>query len=207
MLFGKVPHVYFCHMPQQAEAPKPTIILDRDGVINQDSANYITVPEEWIPIAGSLEAIGRMHGAGYRIVVATNQSAVGRGFCTAETLEQIHARMKAAVRREGGELAGIYVCPHSGEAGCDCRKPAPGLFHQIEAALSVDLASCIAVGDSERDILAARKAGARPVLVLTGHGQRTMAQSKKLENVPVYRDLAAFADALLSTGIGPAEAL
>jgi len=173
----------------------PVVVLDRDGVINHDSKDFIRTPAEWVPIAGSLAAIARLTRAGWLVVVATNQSGVGRGLITAEALMAIHARMTAAVEAAGGRLAGIFCCPHHPDAGCACRKPAPGLFRQIEAALGRSIAGCPAIGDSARDLAAARAAGARPVLVRTGNGTATAATL----DVPVetYADLAAAADALL----------
>lgn len=180
------------------------IILDRDGVINHDSEDYIRTPEEWVPIPGSLEAMGRLYAAGYRLAVATNQSGIGRGLLTRERLAQIHARMLAAVRAHGGDIEGIFVCPHTPEDGCGCRKPAPGLLHQIGSTLNVSLSGVYFVGDSERDVLAARSVAAVPVLVRTGKGARSLGASPALEGVVVFDDLAAFADALLAGGYAAA---
>jgi D-glycero-D-manno-heptose 1,7-bisphosphate phosphatase len=174
------------------------VILDRDGVINEDSDDYIKSPEEWAPIPGSLEAIARLHRAGYRILVATNQSGVARGLFTLDTLAQIHGKMLAAARDRGGEIEAIFFCPHGPDDGCRCRKPAPGLLEEIADRLKTDLNGVYAVGDSERDLVAARAVGARPVLVRTGKGLRTLRKSKGLAEVPVYADLAAFTEALLT---------
>ncbi len=174
------------------------LILDRDGVINHDSDDYIKSPEEWIPLPGSLTAIGRLHRAGYRIVVATNQSGIGRGLFDTDTLNRIHRKMLQAVRNKGGEIDGIFFCPHGPEEGCRCRKPRPGLFEEIAERLRINLSGVVAVGDSERDLVAARDVGAVPVLVRTGKGKRTLKTSQLLEGVPVYDDLAAVSDALLS---------
>jgi len=173
------------------------VILDRDGVINHDSDEYIKSPEEWIPIAGSLEAIARLHRQGYKVIVATNQSGVGRGLYDMDMLGRIHARMLEAVRTKGGEIDAIFFCPHKPEDECDCRKPRPGLMMEIAERLKVNLAGVYAVGDSERDVQAARAVAARPVLVRTGKGKRTLKKSKLLTDVPVFDDLAAFADSLL----------
>jgi D-glycero-D-manno-heptose 1,7-bisphosphate phosphatase len=173
----------------------PVVVLDRDGVINHDSKDFIRTPAEWVPIAGSVEAIARLTRAGWLVVVATNQSGVGRGLITPESLTAIHARMTAAIEAAGGRLAGIFWCPHRPDEGCDCRKPAPGLFRQIEAALGRSIAGCPAVGDSARDLAAARAAGARAILVRTGNGSATAAALA--EPVETYGDLAAVADALL----------
>ena len=174
------------------------VILDRDGVINHDSDEYIKSPEEWIPIAGSLEAIARLHRQGYKVIVATNQSGVGRGLYDMDMLGRIHARMLEAVRAKGGEIDAIFFCPHKPEDECDCRKPRPGLMMEIAERLKVNLAGVYAVGDSERDVQAARAVAARPVLLRTGKGKRTLKKSKLLADVPVFDDLAAFADGLLT---------
>jgi D-glycero-D-manno-heptose 1,7-bisphosphate phosphatase len=174
------------------------VILDRDGVINYDSDAYIKSPEEWKPIPGSLEAIARLHREGYRVVVASNQSGVARGLFDIDTLMKIHLKMIDAVRAKGGDLDAIFFCPHGPDDDCNCRKPAPGLFQEIAERLKVNLNSVYAVGDDERDIVAARAAAARPVLLRTGHGKRTLRKGKQLEGLPVYDDLAGFAEALLS---------
>lgn len=174
------------------------VILDRDGVINYDSDAYIKSPEEWNPIPGSLEAIARLHREGYRVVVASNQSGVARKLFDIDALMKIHLKMLDAVRAKGGELDAIFFCPHGPEDDCLCRKPAPGLFHEIADRLKINLRNVYSVGDNERDIIAARAAKAHPVLVQTGHGRRTARKSKQLEGVPIFDDLAAFADALLA---------
>jgi D-glycero-D-manno-heptose 1,7-bisphosphate phosphatase len=174
------------------------IILDRDGVVNRDSDEYIKSPEEWIPIPGSLEAIARLLREGYRIVIVTNQSGVARGLFDRDTLVKIHSKMIDAVRAKGGDIEAIFFCPHGPDDGCRCRKPLPGLFAEVEERLKVNLNQVYAVGDSERDVLAARAATARPVLVRSGKGKRTLRKSKKLDKVPVFDDLAGFADALLA---------
>jgi D-glycero-D-manno-heptose 1,7-bisphosphate phosphatase len=174
------------------------VILDRDGVINRDSDEFIRSPEEWIAIPGSLEAIGRLHRAGCRVVVATNQSGVGRGLFDLEELERIHAKMSDAVRRAGGRLDGIFFCPHRPDAGCECRKPRPGLLNRIAETLACDLHGACLVGDSERDIVAARRASVSPVLVRSGKGRRTLEQSAEVAGTPVFDDLAAFVDDYLS---------
>ncbi len=175
------------------------VILDRDGVINQDSDEYIKSPEEWIPIPGSLEAIARLHQAGYRLVIASNQSGIARGLFDLDTLARIHAKLLEAVRAKGGAIEAIFFCPHGPGEGCRCRKPLPGLFEEIADRLKLSLRGVYAVGDSERDVLAAVSAGARPVLVRTGKGSRTVKKmAARLEGIPVVADLAEFADALLT---------
>jgi len=174
------------------------IILDRDGVINYDSDDYIKSPEEWIPIPGSLEAIARLYREGYRLVVASNQSGVARGLFDLDTLGRIHAKLLEAVRGKGGDIEAIFFCPHGPDDGCRCRKPAPGLYEEIAERLKLNLRGVYSVGDSERDIVAARAVGARPVMLRTGKGARTLKKMKALDGVPVFDDLAVFTDALLA---------
>ena len=174
------------------------VLLDRDGVINHDSDRVIKSPEEWIPIPGSLEAIARLNREGYRVVVISNQSGIARGLFDTDTLAKIHVKMIEAIRAKGGEIEAIFFCPHGPDDGCRCRKPLPGLFQEVADRLKVSLGGVYAVGDEERDILAARALAAQPVLVRTGKGRRTARRSKQLKDTPVYDDLAAFADALLS---------
>jgi D-glycero-D-manno-heptose 1,7-bisphosphate phosphatase len=174
------------------------VILDRDGVVNFDSDEYIKSPEEWVPIPGSLEAIARLHRAGYRVVIATNQSGVARGLFDMDTLGRIHAKLLDAVRAEGGVIEAIFFCPHGPDDGCRCRKPLPGLLEEIAERMKVNLRGVYAVGDTERDMMAAQAVNARPVLVRTGKGERTLKKSRQLDRVPVFADLAAFTEALLS---------
>ncbi len=176
----------------QSRAGK-VVILDRDGVINRESVHFIRSPAEWIPLPGSLQAIADLTRAGFAVVVATNQSGVGRGLFSAETLAEIHRHMTAAVEAQGGRLAGIFVCPHAPQDNCDCRKPRPGLLRQVAAAFGGSLAGTVVVGDSERDIRAAQAVGARPVLVRTGNGRDTEAHLAPGERLEVYDDLAAVA--------------
>ncbi len=172
------------------------VVLDRDGVINHDSANFIRAPAEWVPLPGALDAIARLTTAGFAVVVASNQSGIGRGLFTRDTLGAIHAKMTAAIEEAGGRLAGIFFCPHAPQDGCDCRKPLPGLLRQIEAAFGCSLAGQPVVGDSVRDLRAAQAVGARAILVRTGNGRQTEAQLVDVAGVEVYDDLAAVADAL-----------
>ncbi len=176
------------------------IVLDRDGVINEDSDAFIKSPAEWRPVPGSLEAIARLNHGGYRVVVATNQSGVARGLFDLETLMEIHTKMHRLVAEAGGRIEAVFFCPHGPDDGCDCRKPRPGLFHDIASRLGVSLEGVPAVGDSLRDIEAARAAGCAPFLVRSGKGERTLAAGgEALEGVPVFDDLAAVADHLLAT--------
>ncbi len=169
------------------------IILDRDGVINHDSDQFIKSPEEWRPIAGSPEAIARLNQWGYRVVVATNQSGVGRGLFEMDTLNAIHDKMLRTVAQAGGKIDAIFFCPHTGAENCDCRKPRPGMFEEIAARYNVDLAAVPAVGDSLRDLQAAEKVGAQPILVLTGKGGKTHADPELPVQALIFEDLAAVA--------------
>lgn len=174
------------------------IFLDRDGVINQDSDDYIRSAAEWIPIPGSAEAIARLCRAGYRVVVATNQSGLGRGYFSRSELDAMHAKMRALVEAAGGKIDGIFFCPHTPDQQCSCRKPLPGLLHQAEQALNVTAKGAVLVGDSLRDLEAGQAAGCVPFLVKTGKGARTLSKGKGLDGVAVFEDLAAVAEQLLS---------
>jgi len=174
------------------------VILDRDGVINYDSDEYIKSPCEWEAIPGSLEAIARLNQAGYRVVVASNQSGLGRGLFTLDELHQIHQKMHKELSEVGGTIEAIFFCPHSPNEDCQCRKPRPGLFDDIANRLGIALINVPAVGDSLRDLQAASAAGAKPILVRTGKGLETLsANMAGFEDVPVYNDLAAFVDNFL----------
>ncbi len=175
-----------------------TIILDRDGVINQDSDAYIKSADEWIEIPGSLEAIARLNRAGYQVLVATNQSGLARGLFDLETLSAIHHKMKSALMQHGGELNGIYFCPHGPDDHCGCRKPKPGLLLQIAADKGINLGQAIMVGDSLRDLQAAQAAGSKPVLVLTGKGRKTAAELGTDRDVDTYQNLAEYVELLLA---------
>jgi D-glycero-D-manno-heptose 1,7-bisphosphate phosphatase len=169
------------------------VILDRDGVINYDSEAYIKSPDEWHPIPGSLEAIARLNQAGYRIAVATNQSGVGRGYYDLAMLARIHQKMNDALTEVGGKIEAIFFCPHTPEMACECRKPKPGLLFQIAKYFQIELKGIPAVGDSLRDIQAARAVAARPILVKTGN------KDAFLEKVEIYPDLASVADSLIKS--------
>jgi len=173
------------------------VILDRDGVINEDSDAYIKSPEEFVPIPGSLEAIARLNRADYQVIVTTNQSGIARGYYDLETLDRIHQRLGRLLGEVGGHVDAILYCPHGPEDGCACRKPAPGLLEQVAERLGNPLTGVPVIGDARRDVEAARAVGAAPMLVRTGKGERTLAEPAGLERVPVYRDLAAAVDALL----------
>lgn len=167
------------------------VILDRDGVINYDSAQFIKSPDEWKPIPGSLEAIARLHQSGYRVIVATNQSGVGRGLFEMGTLNAIHDKMMKAAAQVGGRIDAIFFCPHTSESNCECRKPKPGMLREIAARYNTDLAGVPAIGDSLRDLQAAAAVGAQPVLVLTGKGVKTRDDPNLPPGTEMFPDLAA----------------
>jgi D-glycero-D-manno-heptose 1,7-bisphosphate phosphatase len=165
------------------------VILDRDGVINYDSDAYIRSPEEWRPIPGSLEAIARLTQSGWHVVVATNQSGIGRGLFEMATLNAIHDRMHRAVAQAGGRIDAVFFCPHAPEAGCGCRKPRPGMLEEIGRRFNVPLAGVPCIGDSRRDLEACVAAGAQPVLVLTGNGEATRRGGELPRGTLVFSDL------------------
>ena len=173
------------------------IILDRDGVINEDSDDYIKSPDEFIPIPGSLAAIARLKQAGFVVVVATNQSGIARRLFDIGALNAIHEKLQRELARYGASLDGIFFCPHGPEDGCECRKPKAGLLREIASRFQVDLDGVPSIGDSLRDIEAAREAGATPLLVKTGKGQRTLEKHiTELRDIAIYEDLARAVDAL-----------
>ncbi|MDF1780816.1 MAG: D-glycero-beta-D-manno-heptose 1,7-bisphosphate 7-phosphatase [Alcanivoracaceae bacterium] len=177
------------------------VILDRDGVINEDSDDFIKSPAEWIPLPGSAEAIAKLNDAGYKVVVATNQSGVGRGYFSLDTLDAIHEKMCAHIAAAGGELTGIFFCPHAPDEGCDCRKPKAGMIDQITARFSLNNADGVPiVGDSLRDLECGVARGCTPVLVTTGKGQRTLEKGipESLGSVAVFATLENFVDAFLA---------
>jgi len=173
------------------------IILDRDGVINQDSDAFVKSPDEWIALPGSLQAIARLRQADWTVVVASNQSGLGRGLFDMATLNAIHAKMRREVTVAGGAIDAIFICPHLPEDGCDCRKPLPGMYRQIADRYDIELAGVPAVGDSLRDLQAGAAMGCAPWLVKTGNGIKTMAKGTLPEGTRVADDLAAVANILL----------
>ena len=172
------------------------VILDRDGTINHDSDNYIKSPGEWRPIDGSLEAIARLTQAGYRVVVATNQSGIARGLFDTATLIAIHDVLARAAALAGGRIDAFFFCPHAADSACACRKPKPGMLLEVARRFNVSLADVCMVGDAQRDLEAAAAAGARPVLVLTGKGKKTHDEGDLPPDTQVFPDLAAFAEHL-----------
>jgi D-glycero-D-manno-heptose 1,7-bisphosphate phosphatase len=174
------------------------VILDRDGVINRDSEQFIKSPDEWRPVPGSLEAIARLNHAGFRVVVATNQSGIGRGLFDMATLNAIHEKMHRALALVGGRIDALFYCPHTGEAQCECRKPKTGMLQEIGMRLGVDLAGVPCVGDSLRDLQSADAVGAQPMLVLTGKGEKTLREGNFPKKTVIFPDLAFAASALLA---------
>lgn len=177
------------------------VILDRDGTINYDSDDYIKTAEEWVPLPGSLEAIAKLNHAGWHVVIASNQSGIGRGLFDVATLNSMHKKMFKLLATVGGKIDAVFYCPHTPEDDCHCRKPQPGLFEQIGDRYSVDLATVPTVGDTLRDIQAAASAGCKTHLVLTGKGEIYRGQTLSPQfpaNTQVHDNLMAFADHLLA---------
>jgi D-glycero-D-manno-heptose 1,7-bisphosphate phosphatase len=166
-------------------------ILDRDGVINFDSDQYIKSPSEWRPIPGSIEAIARLNQNGYRIAVATNQSGIGRGLFDMATLNAINDKMMELVFRQGGRIDALFFCPHTAVEACGCRKPKTGMLEEIAARFHTDLKNVPSVGDSLKDLQAADAVGAQPILVLTGKGVLTQKDGGLPKKTQVFEDLAA----------------
>ena len=169
------------------------VILDRDGVINQDSDLYIKSPDEWKPIPGSLAAIARLNQQGYRVVVATNQSGIGRGLFEMDTLNAIHDKMLRAAAQVGARIDAVFFCPHTNADHCECRKPEPGMLREIAARYNTDLTGVPVIGDSMRDLQVAVAVGAQPMLVLTGKGSITAREPALLPHTLIFPDLAAAA--------------
>ena len=178
------------------------VILDRDGVINVESDDFIKSPDEWEPIPGSLEAIAMLNRAGYQVVVVTNQSGLARGLFDIETLHAIHEKMHNAVIHVGGHIDAVFYCPHGPNDQCSCRKPKPGLLIEVAQRLNISLKNTPFVGDSLRDLQAAVAAKAMPVLVKSGKGQATLDKGlpKELQllDMPIYNNLSEFAEAWVS---------
>jgi len=175
------------------------VILDRDGVINYDSDQYIKSPGEWKAMPGSLEAIAKLTQAGYKVVIASNQSGIGRGLFDMDTLNAIHDKMHRAVQAVGGRIDAVFYCPHTSESKCSCRKPKPGMFLRIGACFNTDLSEAFVIGDSLRDLQPAASVGARTVLVLTGKGGITQAEGDLPEGTLVFADLAAAVEHILKS--------
>jgi D-glycero-D-manno-heptose 1,7-bisphosphate phosphatase len=181
------------------------VILDRDGVINQDSDHFIKSPDEWIPIEGSLEAIARLNRAGYAVVVATNQSGLARGLFDIVALNAIHQKLHRAAHQVGADIAAIFFCPHAADDNCDCRKPKPGMLQNIARRFELSLKGVVTVGDSLRDLQAGFVVGCVPCLVLTGKGEKTRAKGGLPPGTRIFADLCAVVDDLLQD-VGATEA-
>lgn len=175
------------------------VILDRDGVINYDSDEFIKSPSEWIPIPGSLEAIARLNQAGYRVVVCTNQSGIARGLFNILTLNAIHQKMHTAAQQVGADIDAIFFCPHAADDNCDCRKPKPGMLLEVAKRFDISLKGVPTVGDSLRDLQSGFVVGCAPHLVLTGKGERTRSKGGLPPGTVVHANLAAMVDHLLKT--------
>ena len=173
------------------------IILDRDGVINRDSDNFIKSVDEFVTLPGSVEAIARLNQAGYRVAIATNQSGISRGYYNLDTLNAMHEKLRAELSSYGGSIDMIAFCPHGPDDKCDCRKPKPGMYLEIARRFDLSLEGVPVIGDSLRDLQAAQAVSARPILVRTGKGKRTLEKGEGLEGIPVYDDLAAAVSAIL----------
>ena len=173
------------------------IILDRDGVLNLDSDAFIKSPQEWLPIPGSLEAVARLNQAGYRVMVATNQSGLARGLFSMSTLNAIHQKMHAAAQQVGAHFDAVFFCPHAADDNCDCRKPRPGMLVSLAQRLDVSLKGVPTVGDSLRDLQAGFMVGCVPYLVLTGKGEKTRDTGGLPPGTTIHPNLAAVVDKLL----------
>jgi D-glycero-D-manno-heptose 1,7-bisphosphate phosphatase len=190
--------VQFASEPVPHTRQVKLIILDRDGVINYDSNEYIKSPEEWRPIPGSLEAIARLNHAGFRVVVATNQSGLGRGLFDMAAMIAINEKLHRSLAHVGGRVDAVFYCPHTADSDCNCRKPKPGLLMEIGQRFGVELTGVPCVGDSLRDLQAAQAVGAQPILVLSGKGELTLRQGNFPSNTVIFPDLAFAAAALLA---------
>jgi D-glycero-D-manno-heptose 1,7-bisphosphate phosphatase len=183
-----------------ATGPRGLLILDRDGVINRDSAEFVKNTGEFQPLPGSIEAIAELSNAGFTVAVASNQSGLARGLFDRNALRAMHRKLRRLVATAGGRIDRIVVCPHRPDDGCDCRKPAPALLLRLATHYGVSLEGTPAIGDSLRDLEAAQAAGARPILVRTGNGRKTeKALRGSLRSVEVFDDLAGAARALLKS--------
>ncbi len=178
------------------------VILDRDGTINHERDDYIKSPEEWVPLPGAIEAIARLNHAGWHVVVATNQSGIGRGLFDMAAMNAMHAKMHQMLARHGGRVDAVFFCPHTPEDQCTCRKPQPGLFKMIGERFNVSLDDVPMVGDLPRDVLAAQSVGCEPHLVRTGQAAamtdvELVDLRRQVPGLTIHPDLSAFADFLI----------
>jgi D-glycero-D-manno-heptose 1,7-bisphosphate phosphatase len=180
------------------------VLLDRDGVINEDSDAYVKSPDEWTPIPGSLEAIARLSGAGFRVAIVSNQSGLARGLFDLSKLGRIHQKLRDLLARQGGRVEMIAFCPHAPTQDCECRKPQPGLLKSVGQRLGVTLEGIPFIGDSFTDVQAARSLGMEPWLVLTGKGRMVLeSESRLLGGVKIVADLRGVVEELIRTGSAP----
>ncbi len=189
-------------MPQNRDLK--IVVLDRDGTLNEDPEEFIRGPQDWVPLPGALEAVARLNQGGWRVVIASNQSGLGRGLFDMATLNAVHARMHRLVGEAGGRIDAVFFCPHAPEDNCECRKPAPGLFQQIAERFGVLPSQLVAAGDSVRDAQAAAQAGCSSHLILTGQSIAHRDGSRPAglpEQVTLHTDLDAFADHLLASEV------
>jgi D-glycero-D-manno-heptose 1,7-bisphosphate phosphatase len=173
------------------------VILDRDGVINQDSADFIKNPNEWIPIPDSLESIARLNQHGFSVIVATNQSGIGRGLFDIETMNAINKKMLDLLAQVGGHIDAIFYCPHTEDANCKCRKPKSGMLEEISTRFGVSLKNIPAVGDAARDLEAYQSVSAQPILVKTGKGEDTFVSKAYPKNTWIFNNLSQAVDKIL----------
>ncbi|KPN71998.1 D-glycero-beta-D-manno-heptose 1,7-bisphosphate 7-phosphatase [Neisseria sp. 83E34] len=175
------------------------IILDRDGVINHDRDDFVKSVDEWVPLEGSMDAIAFLTEAGYTIAVATNQSGIGRKYFTVQELTEMHNKMHKLAQQAGGQIDGIWFCPHTAEDNCTCRKPQPGMVNDIIDRFDAKPEETYMVGDSLRDLQAIERAGGKPILVLTGKGKKTLSeQGDQLpEQTQIFDDLMAFSQYMM----------
>jgi len=184
------------------------VILGRDGILNDFRSDHVKAPEEWLPIPGALEAVARLNHAGWHAVVATNQSGIGRGMIDMASVNAVHAHMLQRLMAVGGRIDAVFFCPHTPEDGCDCRKPLPGLMHDIGKRYGIDLKTVPMVADTLRDLQAAHAAGCEPHLVLSGRAADLDDEQVALivAQVPgawVHGSLNDFADFMLRRGHAP----
>ncbi len=177
------------------------VILDRDGVINKDSVNFIKNPNEWIALPGSLEAIALLNQSGFRVAIATNQSGIARGLLDMATLNAINDKMHRALAQMGGRIDAMFYCPHTADDNCECRKPKTGMILDIGRRFSVVLSEVYAVGDTLRDLQAFANAGCKPILVRSGKGEETLAAGSLPPNMLIFADLNEAAQHIIAEDI------
>ena len=175
------------------------IILDRDGVINHDSADYIKSPKEWNPIPGSLAAIAKLTRSGFHVVIATNQAGIERRLFTMDVLNSIHNKMHQSIKMAGGAIQAIFFCPCLDGSNCECRKPKPGMLLDISRRFNVTPKGIPFIGDSVGDLLAAEEAGCQPILVLTGNGEKTKNSPNIPSNTLIFNDLESAVDKIIDS--------